>query len=40
MERRSFLHSLALLALGPSLLNAAQAAQVSAMKDIEALQKN
>ncbi len=40
MERRGFLQSLALAALGPTLFNAAQAAQVSAMKDIENLQKN
>lgn len=40
MERRVFLQNLALAVLGPSLLNAAQAAQVSTMKDIEALQKN
>ncbi len=40
MERRGFLQSLALVALGPSLFNAAQAATANTMKDIEALQKN
>ncbi len=40
MQRRGFLQGLALAALGPSFLNAAQAASASTMKDIETMQKN
>jgi len=40
MKRRGFLQGLALTALGSTLARMAQAAPVSSMKDIEALQKN
>ena len=40
MERRGFLQRLALVVMGPSLFNTAQAATASTMKDIETMQKN
>ncbi len=40
MERRGFLQGLTLAAFGASLFRTVQAAQVSSMNDIEALQKN
>ena len=40
MKRRGFLQGLALVALGQSFIKAAVAAQVSTMKEIEAMQKN